>query len=390
MIPENVTFARRIPELDGLRGLAILLILLLHYFIEPARIGAGPTLKRILALGELAWSGVDLFFVLSGFLIGGILLDARTSPMYFKTFYMRRFFRILPLYYIVFALYLIGSRLTISSGNPGLAWLFREPLSWVGYATFTQNFFMAYYGRYGAEALAPTWSLAIEEQFYLSLPLVIRYVPPTRLLYALLIPICAAPLFRFMIFYAFPQGALAAYVLVLCRADALLLGALGAVLVRRAQAWNYLVRHKNLLYGVLLVLATGVGIMAVRGYSTRSLVMISVGYTWLALFYLCLLLLALIKQNGVMHRVLRNPMLMSLGTIAYATYLLHHGINGLCHSLFSSRKPQLASVGDLLITLLALLATIVLAKLSWRYFEKPLVERGHSYKYQARRESPES
>jgi peptidoglycan/LPS O-acetylase OafA/YrhL len=88
----------RIPELDGLRGFAILQVISVHYFYNPdANLPAGlHFLQRLFALG---WTGVDLFFVLSGFLIGGILLDARDSPNYFKTFYIRRFFRIAPLYY---------------------------------------------------------------------------------------------------------------------------------------------------------------------------------------------------------------------------------------------------------------------------------------------------
>src|SRR5580698_6917955 len=86
----------RIPALDGLRGVAILLVLLYHavFQFQPDSI----FLLRLLTLGRLTWSGVDLFFVLSGFLIGGILLDVRDSPCYFETFYIRRAFRILPLY----------------------------------------------------------------------------------------------------------------------------------------------------------------------------------------------------------------------------------------------------------------------------------------------------
>jgi peptidoglycan/LPS O-acetylase OafA/YrhL len=90
----NVT--RRIPELDGLRGFAILIVVLLHYFYKPG-VPAPPVFTRFQSLFRLGWTGVDLFFVLSGFLIGGILLNARDSPNYFKTFYIRRFFRIIPI-----------------------------------------------------------------------------------------------------------------------------------------------------------------------------------------------------------------------------------------------------------------------------------------------------
>jgi len=92
------TFERmgRIPALDGIRGLAISLVLVFHTM--PGGLPRHPALWPLIRLGRFCWSGVDLFFVLSGFLIGGILLDAAHSPAYFKTFYIRRAYRILPLY----------------------------------------------------------------------------------------------------------------------------------------------------------------------------------------------------------------------------------------------------------------------------------------------------
>src|SRR5665213_654935 len=94
------SYGGRVPELDGLRGMAILMVVIFHYLEEQGLVtgkGATAILQRIVQMG---WSGVDLFFVLSGFLIGGILMDARESPSYFRTFYARRFFRIIPIYYL--------------------------------------------------------------------------------------------------------------------------------------------------------------------------------------------------------------------------------------------------------------------------------------------------
>src|SRR5260370_30559316 len=101
---------RRIPELDGLRGLAILLVLVFHYISQEGVLPSGSFGDRLQRLVIMGWTGVDLFFVLSGFLIGGILMDVRGSPSYFKTFYIRRFFRIVPIYYLWIILYaaLIG------------------------------------------------------------------------------------------------------------------------------------------------------------------------------------------------------------------------------------------------------------------------------------------
>jgi peptidoglycan/LPS O-acetylase OafA/YrhL len=91
---------KRLTELDGLRGIAVLMVLLEHY-VAGSQLGTRGTLIHMFGrLCRLGWTGVDLFFVLSGFLIGGILLDARNSPTYFKTFYGCRAYRILRVYYV--------------------------------------------------------------------------------------------------------------------------------------------------------------------------------------------------------------------------------------------------------------------------------------------------
>ena len=169
--------AARIPELDGLRGIAILSVVCIHYID-----GQGPTggpittlLQKIVALG---WSGVDLFFVLSGFLIGGILLDARGSPNYFKTFYVRRFFRIIPIYYAWVLLYVLLVTLAghvvqvhSNSGRP-------EELGASIYVhfLFLQNVWPITLAGLAGAWLSPTWSLAVEEQFYLVCPWMIRFI----------------------------------------------------------------------------------------------------------------------------------------------------------------------------------------------------------------------
>src|SRR5947208_17194885 len=97
---------QRVPELDGLRGLAVSSVVIFHYISQEGQLVPGTfpaLLQRFVIMG---WTGVDLFFVLSGFLIGGILIDARDSPTYFKAFYVRRFFRIIPIYYLWIVLYL--------------------------------------------------------------------------------------------------------------------------------------------------------------------------------------------------------------------------------------------------------------------------------------------
>src|SRR5690349_22512036 len=104
-----ITSSTRLPVLDGLRGTAILLVIVYHLLTQ---LEAHPGAFRYAVIaGRLGWSGVDLFFVLSGFLIGGILLDAHTSPRYYPTFYTRRAFRILPIYGVLLFFYCVRSLL---------------------------------------------------------------------------------------------------------------------------------------------------------------------------------------------------------------------------------------------------------------------------------------
>src|SRR5208337_860438 len=101
------TSSQRIPELDGLRGLAIFLVIICHYVANANHKPLGFFLDHMCTVMTVGWSGVDLFFVLSGFLIGGILLESSQSPQYFRTFYLLRIHRILPIYYLWISLYFI-------------------------------------------------------------------------------------------------------------------------------------------------------------------------------------------------------------------------------------------------------------------------------------------
>src|SRR5260370_10007989 len=113
----------RIPELDGIRGVAIGMVLIAHLFAVASR--PGSALAYALVPLRLDWTGVDLFFVLSGFLIGGVLLDARESSNYFRVFYTLRFFRIVPIYPVL----LVCARFTISVSDARIFRRYEEMLT---------------------------------------------------------------------------------------------------------------------------------------------------------------------------------------------------------------------------------------------------------------------
>lgn len=405
MTTEAPLIDRRIPELDGLRGIAILLVLFLHYF------ASAPMPRYLAAVGQITWTGVDLFFVLSGFLIGGILIDARSSPNYFATFYVRRACRILPIYLLVLLAWFIISSSRAGSGTAASGWLFAHPFPWYAYATFTQNIWMTARNTLGPHWLGATWSLAVEEQFYLTLPLLIRFVSPRRLPYVLGAIILAAPILRFILRVSFANGDIGAFVLMPCRADSLMLGVAAALLVRHRKGRAFLGNHKRWLYTALIVLSCGMLWMAsksirvadsgviqtinavrqtfvVQAPDWRTLARFylratisGLNFTWIALFYLTLLLIAISQGNSLFSRLLRNRLLMSIGVIAYGTYLLHQAILGLCYGFINGRAPVITTFPHFTVTVLALLITLGLAKVSWVYFEKAFVGVGHRYHY---------
>src|SRR5215469_16350920 len=175
---------KRMPQLDALRGLAVIAVLIHNT-------------GRDLYTGFLTrngWMGVDLFFVLSGFLITGILLDTKNSDGYFRNFYARRCLRIWPLYYCtLFFMFVV-----VPLVRPSEAHQIFEPRSmpWWSYFVYLQNFLVPSITR-ATGLLGVTWSLAVEEQFYLVWPLVVRFLTETQLRRLSITLICCSPVLRF-------------------------------------------------------------------------------------------------------------------------------------------------------------------------------------------------
>lgn len=366
----------RYPELDGLRGIAILMVIETHYHIL-AFLVTGIGLPQLVPLLLLGWSGVDLFFVLSGFLLGGILLDNKGASNYFRVFYTRRVCRIFPLYFLVVIPLLI---IPPPLGLGLVGSFFGESLpSWT-YLTYTQNFAMAEEGRLGTAWLAPTWSLAVEEQFYLILPFLIRFVSREKLPYLLAGLILAATLSRLAILAFHPHGDFAFFVLLPSRAEPLLLGVLGAWAVRNERCLNFLLTRRRFLYGVLALLTMGAALLALGPYSSPPQTFSdffppTYGFALLGLLYVCALLIAVTEKRGLVSFVTRNRLLGKVGIIAYGMYLLHLPILLLLFWLVPQRYALIAVLG-------ALLLTFTLASISWIFFEKRIVNWGRSFRYE--------
>jgi peptidoglycan/LPS O-acetylase OafA/YrhL len=317
------------------------------------------------------WSGVDLFFVLSGLLIGGLLLDYRASPKYYSVFYARRLHRIFPIYYLMIAVLLIG------------VWAFPHFPLFVGtmplwvFPLFAQNLT-------GDFTRAPlwlgvTWSLAVEEQFYLVFPVVVRLFSTKTLLRIMLVCVVAAPLLRTALIlngYGFEQ----VYPLLPGRTDALALGVIAAIILRTESAKEWIREHSKLLYLSLFVLAAALGTMLKW---TAYAYVGTAGYSLFGITYFVLILALLIAPLPFLKPIFTYAPLRWLGTVSYCVYLIHEPVRfGVFRLLGIEGYPAIKDPASLMATVLSLALTFAIAQLSWQVLEKRLVERAHlRYRY---------
>ena len=306
-----------VPALDGVRGLAIVLVLVSHLMLFNDHTGSrfGDSLSALRGLG---WVGVDLFFVLSGFLITGILYDTLHDPHYFRSFYMRRFLRIFPLYYgFLFFLLVLGH------WGPGLhfVWNGRQYVL----LTYMQNtglWFPVTDFHPGMWAdLDHFWSLAVEEQFYLFWPLLLFLVRGRRQLIALALSLSGVALLLRIALYVHGSSPLLIFMLTPCRMDTLLLGGYVALVVRGDCGW---IPRRRMVPLAL----TSAGVIAAYtlwhlGGDMRDFFFgTTFGYSVIALGCIAVLVTAL-EPESIAHRIFRWPFLRSLGKYSYGIYVLH-------------------------------------------------------------------
>ncbi len=378
--------SQRIPELDGLRGIAIGLVILFHLAL--ALPGIPAPLVRVMLFG---WSGVDLFFVLSGFLIGGILIDHRDAAQYYKPFYARRFFRIVPIYAVVLAGYGIcwvlgGDIRRTLVGNVG------PPMPWYAYLSFTNNLWLAMHNTMDV-FLPVSWSLAVEEQFYLTLPLIVRYVNPRHLPKVILTITAAVMALRIFGCLSGHLHQNQAYVLPWFRIDSLMIGVICAIIVRDRNWRAFLDRNIWAVYaGVatfgVIVIAMG-GALPAKNASPAT-PMMTFGLTVVALFYASVLLLSLLRPGHPSSFVLRARPLRFLGKVSYCVYLIHQAILGVAMSTLGDLRPEAAALWQWFVAFLATGVILLVAQISWTLFESKLIPFGHQFKYSGvRSKAPE-
>jgi peptidoglycan/LPS O-acetylase OafA/YrhL len=328
-VPDPAVFLREprdahVPALDGVRGLAIVLVIL-HHGIQawgPSRPGLEQLWKFV---AGHAWVGVDLFFVLSGFLITGILLDTKGRRRYFGSFYPRRMLRTFPLYYATILVCLVLLPALPLAAVEGMRQL-SERQGW--FWLHVSNFYTLAHNIAAQDGpaigwMATFWSLAVEEHFYLVWPLVVYCCSRKGVLRACVGLLVACLVLR-IVFLAQGRGFQYVYYHTLTRLDGLLLGSLVAAL-HRGEGGLAALRGTALkvLLGTLAALGALVGL---RRFSEAAYAWCAgtVVFTLVTLAFAMLLVLVLESGKGSPLRAFfSGRFLQACGKYSYAMYILN-------------------------------------------------------------------
>jgi len=355
----------QILELDGFRAIAILWVLLLHFVygwapIPPAALSGVPPI--VVGAVSHGWLGVDLFFILSGFLITGILVDARGRPNYFRNFYARRGLRILPLYLICIAVMAVAYR--------GQAAFFGLSL------LFMANF--AHYFRVGMpHGPGVFWSLAVEEHFYLLWPLLVRFLRRSSLLGLTVVLVLGTPVLRGYCSYTGMDIVREIYVYSFFRFDGLALGAILAMWVRsdyynRKMAW----RFAGLLVGLAVLItlcALPFGVM--QAHTVASCALRS---TQAQFLFAAAIVMALAFRGSSYTAFLRSRPARITAELSFCLYLIHLALGdsyySALHAMHFNDIAHFGIDGAIFVRSLVIgTAAFGLAALSKRFLENPIL-----------------
>jgi peptidoglycan/LPS O-acetylase OafA/YrhL len=294
--------------------------------------------------------GVDLFFVLSGFLITGILVDTKKSAAYFKNFYVRRCLRIWPLYYsVLFLMFVVVPLLRPSEAKSVFG---AQSSPWWAFPLFIQNCLV----RIPTQAtglLGVTWSLAVEEQFYLVWPLVVRLCSEDLLRKISFGAICISPVLRFYL----ARSGINLYSNTFCRMDGLMAGALLALVIRS----DAFVPSRFVGGAWITLFISGSSALLVDRFHARWIV-----FSFVAMASVSFVYLALFSEQVFLQTALKNRFLAYTGTISFGIYLLEKLPLDAVKALNLEKYPLLAFP-------ITTAMTYALAALSWNILERPFL-----------------
>lgn len=360
--PIRSATSKHIPELDGVRGLAILAVTIYRFSREiPIDTSLGFILFKGFSLGS---RGVDLFFVLSGFLITGVLLDAKSSPHRYRNFYARRSLRISPLYFAALLVCVVGIPAAMGSRNPFEQATDQQFYLW----TYLTNVRMSWLGQWNFGRLDHFWSLAVEEHFYFIWPWIVFTIPDRWLLRISAVGFFASALSR-ICFASLSTNTVAPNVFSWFRFDALLIGAMLVIHLRSSGTLPWRYWRLNVLFFVSLLASI---LLAASDRRLLTLAETSFAVT----FALLIAVVLRPESERSIAWVFRLGTLRTLGKYSYAMYVIQNPLIPLV-ALLPVTATLMESVGGRQ-SVLAQLAyatsmsflTFLLALASWHMLEK--------------------
>jgi peptidoglycan/LPS O-acetylase OafA/YrhL/CubicO group peptidase (beta-lactamase class C family) len=343
--------------LDGLRGLAILLVLLIHFF------------KFI-----PGWLGVDLFFVLSGFLITGILIDSKNTANYYPNFIIRRVLRIFPLYFLFLFLFFIGIPLIAGKTFINHNQYYFDNQWW--FWTYLQNWlFVVNEGYENNRILAHFWSLAIEEQFYLVWPLFVWLLSSKQLLkFSIFITILS--IITRIAYFVYGYSWLATDTTI-TRLDTLCLGAVIAILIREHNPRLWLEKYSRLIFKISFLVVLLLLVLDHSWFRPEGTIMRTIGLTIVAIMFASLLIISLSDNpKSFATRFFSSKILGFFGKYSYSMYVFHFPLlfffvpqtRNLINRLEGSGITSFFIAG-----ILGIMLTVLISLLTWRIIEKPIL-----------------
>ncbi len=366
---EQPAVERRVVCLDGVRGLMTIMVLISHYF------GEIPHGIKALMFG---WIAVDMFFVLSGYLVGKLILEKQHNDNFFQVFYIRRVCRTLPIYFVCLAVNIV---LMTAFAAP---WVDAdEPFPAWSYFTFTQNFYMAASGGIGAHWLSPTWTLAIEEHFYLIVPFLFVVVPRRRLAATLVGIVVGAVGLRAGTYLWLDHPGLIGVVLLPTRADVLTAGLLAAVAIKSdTLPWARIDPHLRVAPVVLLFAAAILRLL--DGESGQRFAILSP----LFVSFACAAFLLTLVRGAPEAKRFHSRLLGFFNTTSYAVYLTHLPVLGLMHGLLLGSRPDLVTPTQWAVTIAALPVCVFVSWILTLFVEQPLTNYGRTWTWSNRSRRP--
>lgn len=357
--PQRAVDATRLPKyfpaIDGLRACAVFGVILFHLHVWGMALG---------------WAGVWLFFVISGFLITGILLDAKSQPHYFRNFYARRTLRIFPIYYLLLFVICVAAAYNGMTVKDVGYYVFYMQNQLLGSTRFKPDF---------PNAFDHTWSLAVEEQFYLLWPLIVRFLSASLLPWLCVALIFVAPLARACIL-RFTHNPIISLTPLICNVDALGVGGLLAIWIRGNRlgmtnaAASVKIKHGlEILSSAILIAILSIALTyGHRAYWNPTdwmpSVNVNIVFTTVLSLWFATLVYYVAVWDSWLRRILSHRLLVHPGRISYGIYLFHYPVLTYAGSWLYAINPHLGN-SKIALVLVNLLVSYMLALASWRFFE---------------------